>query len=87
MKTPVTLRSARGHVVMPLPKSILDLLGLVSGSKVDLSVEDGRLIVEPRTKPKYTLDELLAECRPSALIHRRADKAWLRGGPVGRERL
>jgi antitoxin ChpS len=83
----VTLRNLGGSVVLAVPKKILDLVALNAGSKVDLSVENGRLIVEPRRKPKYTLDELLARCRPSDLKPSRKDRAWLRGGPVGKETI
>ena len=72
---------------MAVPRKILALVDLTAGSKVDLSVQNGRLIVEPRKKPKYTLDELLARCRPSDLKPGRKDKTWLRGRPAGRELL
>jgi antitoxin ChpS len=85
--TSVTLRNLGGSVVMAVPKKILDLVDLNAGSKVDLSVENGRLIVDPRKKPKYTLDELLSRCRPSDLKANRKDRAWLRGGPVGKEAI
>ena len=83
----VTLRNLGGSVVMAVPKKILDLVDLDAGSKVDLSVENGRLIVEQRKKPKSALDELLARCRPSDLKPSRKDRAWLRGGPVGKETI
>jgi hypothetical protein len=40
-----------------------------------------------RSKPKHTLADLLAGCRPSDLRPSRKDKAWLRGGPVGKEMI
>ena len=83
----VTLRNLGGSVVMAVPKKILNLVQLDAGSKVDLSVEKGRLIVEPRHKPRYTLAELLARGRPSDLKPKRSDRPWLRGGPVGGELL
>ena len=43
------------------------------------------LRIEPRTKPRYTLAELLAKCRRNALKPSRGDREWLSGGPVGRE--
>lgn len=85
--TSVTLRNLGGSVVMAVPKKILDLVDLNAGSKVDLSVENGRLIVDPRKKPKYTLKELLSRCRPSDLKPNRKYRAWLRGGPVGKETI
>ena len=81
----VTLRNLGGSVVMAVPKKILGLVHLDAGSTVELSVENGRLIVDPSSKPRYTLAELLSRCRPGDLAPGRADKLWLRGGPVGRE--
>ena len=83
----VTLRNLGGSVVMAVPKKILNLVQLDAGSKVDLHVEHGRLIVAPRKKPKYTLQELLSRCRPGDLKPKRGDRAWLSGGPVGKESL
>ena len=83
----VTLRNLGGSVVMAVPKKILNLVQLDAGSKVDLTVEKGRLIVEPRRRPSYSLAELLAQCRPSDLKPKRSDRRWLRGGPMGRELL
>ena len=85
--TSVTLRNLGGSVVMAVPKKILNLVQLDVGSKVDLIVENGRLIVGARKKPKYTLQELLSRRRPGDLRPKRRDRAWLRGGPAGGELL
>ena len=81
----VTLRNLGGSVVLAVPKKILSLVRLDAGATVELSVENGRLIVEPRKKPQYTLTDLLSRCSPSDLAPKRKDRSWLRGGPVGRE--
>ncbi len=54
--------------------------------KVGLTVEAGRLIVELRHRPHYTLDELLAQCDPKA-ARTEEDRAWLATGPAGAEIL
>lgn len=77
-----TLRNVGGSVMMSIPKSLLEGLGFTANSKVDLSVEDGRLVVAPRKRPKYTLDELLAQCNLSAPA---IDEEWDAAPPVGRE--
>ena len=81
-----TLREVGGSVILSVPPAILDLLSLAVGAKVDIGVENGRMVVEPRKRPTYTLDELLAQCEetdaPSA-----EDRAWLEAKPVGRELL
>lgn len=42
-----TLRKMGNSTGMIVPKAILDQLGLVSGAKVDLRVEDGKVVAEP----------------------------------------
>ena len=80
------LRKVGGSVMLAVPPALLDLLRLGAGAKVDIGVEDGRLVVQPRKRPTYSLDELLAQCEetdvPSA-----EDRAWLDGRPVGNELL
>lgn len=51
-----------------------------------LVVDGGRLIVEPRPRPRYTLDGLLAQCDPSAELTQE-EREWLDTEPVGREPL
>lgn len=43
-----TLRSVGGSVVMAIPKRILDLVHLQSGSQVNIDVQDGKLVIEPK---------------------------------------
>lgn len=83
----VTLRNLGGSVVIAVPKKILSLVDLRAGSRVRISVEKGRVVVEPKKKPQYSLAELLAKCRKSDLVNRPRDGAWLKGGPAGREAL
>lgn len=83
----VTLRNLGGSIVMAVPKKILSLVELGAGSKVQVSVEGGRLVVEPAKKPRYELGELLSNCRRSDLAPLRKDRSWLETGPVGREEL
>ena len=49
-------------------------------------IDHGRLVVKPQLRPRYTLDELLAECDASAPVSDE-DRAWLDSGPVGNELL
>ena len=81
-----TLRNVGGSVMMAIPKSVLDGLGLAANTKVGLSIEQGRLVVEARPRPKYTLAELLAQCDPTA-PEAEQDEAWETMEPVGREVL
>ena len=83
----VTLRNLGGSVVMAVPKKILSLVDLKAGSQVRIAVENGRVVIEPRAKPHYTLAELLAKSPRNALKPSRKDREWLSGGPVGKEAI
>jgi antitoxin ChpS len=78
------LRKVGGSTMLAVPPAILDLLHLQAGATVDLDVEEGRLIVRPQTKTRYTLDELLAQCDPAAPVTDE-DREWIDMPPVGRE--
>ena len=80
------LRKVGGSVMLAVPPAILDLLSLAVGAKVDIGVESGRMIVKPRKRPRYTLDELLAQ-REGIDTPSTDDRAWLEAKPVGRELL
>jgi antitoxin ChpS len=70
--------------MLAVPPALLDVLNLQPGAEVGIGVERGRLIVEPQKRPRYTLDELLAQCKPRA-ARTREERAWLRDKLVGRE--
>ena len=78
------LRKVGGSVMLAVPPVLLDLLQLKPGAEVGVSVEGGRLIIEPRKRPHYTLDELLAQCDPQAPSSAE-DQTWLAGQIVGSE--
>ena len=81
-----SLRKVGGSVMLAVPPAILDLLQLEAGSSVGLAVANGRLVIEPMTRPRYTLDELLAQCDAAAPINAE-DRDWLESQPVGNELL
>jgi antitoxin ChpS len=54
---------------------------------VDVREEAGRIIIEPvRTRPRYTLGELVAQCDPKKRLSRE-ERKWIDASPVGREAL
>lgn len=66
-----------------LPAVLLNKLNLQVGQEVDAVVVNGALVLKP-SRPKYTLDELLAQCDPK--VERSADlAAWENMSPVGNE--
>ncbi len=80
------LRKVGGSVMLAVPPALLDVLRLAPGAKVGIAVESGRLVVEPRQRRRYSLDELLAKCNPKARRSKQ-DRDWVNGKPVGRELL
>ncbi|MGH7879929.1 MAG: AbrB/MazE/SpoVT family DNA-binding domain-containing protein [Candidatus Binataceae bacterium] len=80
------LRKVGGSVMLAVPPALLDLLQLRAGATVGVAVEGGRLVVEPKPRPHYTLAELLAasdysQPQPSE------EREWVDAPPVGGELL
>jgi antitoxin ChpS len=71
--------------MLAVPPAILDLLHLQAGATVSVIINDGRLVIEPQ-RPRYTLDELLAQCDASAEVSTE-DRVWLDDKPGGKELL
>jgi antitoxin ChpS len=80
------LRKVGGSIMLAVPPALLDILRLRSGAKVGIAVESGRLVVEPQHRPRYTLDELLAQCNPKA-ARTKEEREWLDSKPAGAELL
>jgi antitoxin ChpS len=72
--------------MLVVPPALLEVLHLRPGEKVGLAVHSGRLVVEPQRRPRYTLDELLAQCNPKAR-RTKEEREWLNDKPTGRELL
>ena len=84
--TTATLRNLGGSVVMTLPKKILDLVHLRGGSQVSIAVQNGKLIIEPKTKPRYQLAELMAQCDLSKPLNHE-EVEFMADSPVGQEEI
>ena len=78
------LRKVGGSVMLAVPPALLDILHLQPGARVGIAVESGRLVVEPRQRRRYTLDELLAQCNPKARRTKK-EREWLDSKAAGGE--
>ncbi|MGA3071516.1 MAG: antitoxin [Terracidiphilus sp.] len=78
------LRKVGGSVMLVVPPAILDQLHLKAGAAVGLAVDGERLVMQPQTRPRYTLDELLAKCDYSQPMLPE-DREWIEAPAVGRE--
>jgi antitoxin MazE len=65
-------------LALRIPKSFATETSLDQGAEVELTLEEGRLVVTPVQAPRYDLAALLAQVRPENL-HAEIDT----GGSVG----
>jgi antitoxin ChpS len=80
------LRKVGGSIMLAVPPVLLNLLHLQAGATVAVDVENGRLVVEPRLRPRYTVAELLAESDYSE-PQTAEEREWVDAPAVGRELL
>ena len=63
-----------------IPKPFAKEVQLMHGRSVDISVDDGRIVIDPHAEPEYRLEDLLNGVTEQNL-HAEVDT----GGSVGRE--
>ncbi len=80
------LRTVGGSVMLAIPKPLLESLDLHANQEVGVTISDGRIIVEPKVRPRYTLAELLGQCDLDQPMTAE-DREWLDAPPVGRETI
>lgn len=80
------LRKVGGSVMLAVPPAFLDQLHLQAGAMVGLAVDHGRLVVDPKPRPRYTLAELLAASDYSQPLSVE-DRQWIDAPAVGGELL
>ena len=78
------LRKVGGSVMLAVPPALLDILKLGVGAKVALAVDNGRLVIEPQTRQRYTMAQLLdASDYPETLTPE--DREWVDAPAAGTE--
>lgn len=83
----IALRQVGGSVAMVIPPAFLKALKLSVGSKVDLSLNDNQLVINPaRPKLKYSLEELLSQSDFEAARNEES-QSWLSEPAIGKEIL
>ena len=80
------LRKVGGSIMLVVPPAFLDQLHLQAGAAVGLTVDHGRLVVNPNPRPSYTLAELLAVSDYSQ-PQTADDREWVDAPAVGGELL
>ena len=80
------LRKVGGSIMLAVPPALLNLLRLKAGATVAVDVENGRLIVEPQQRPRYTLEDLLSASDYSQ-SQPPEEREWVDAPAVGGELL
>jgi antitoxin ChpS len=83
----ITLRKLGKSVVMDVPVQILNMMHIGVGTQMHVNVVDGKLVVEPTTRPLFTLAELIAQCDEENMALTAEDNEWLNANPVGIENI
>jgi antitoxin MazE len=68
-------------LALRIPKSLVDEAGLQKGAAIELSLEDGKLVISPTTQPKPTLRQLLAGITKENL-HQEMDTGQIAGNEI-----
>jgi len=75
-----TVQKWGNSLAIRIPAGLAGQIDLTDGTKVDLALREGALVIRPAKEPKLSLRTLLKSCNPSNL-HREVE--W--GDDVGSE--
>ena len=64
-----------------IPQNIAKEIDLAEGSEVKLDVVDGNLVLKPKKRSKYTLNQLVEEITPDNL-HNEIDAGIVKGNEI-----
>jgi antitoxin MazE len=67
MKTQV--KKWGNSLALRIPKVFAEQMAMLPNSPVEISIVDGKLVVNPLYKPEFTLEDLLAEITEENLHH------------------
>lgn len=81
--TTISVRQSGGANIVSIPRAIINTLGLDVGSKLDLSIDDNRIVLTPLKKE--TLDDLLAGSPKECFRVTQEDSEWINDNPLGKE--
>ncbi|MFT5113048.1 MAG: antitoxin ChpS [Parasphingorhabdus sp.] len=82
--TAISVRQSGGANIVSIPKKIVETLGLAVGSKLDLTIQDNKIVLTP-IEDEPTLRDLLKGSPKECFTVTDEDRAWINATPVGRE--
>ncbi len=83
--TAISIRQSGGANIVSIPKVIIKTLGLKLGSKLNLTIQDNKIILTPITEEDDTLISLLEGSPKECFRITNDDREWLNEQPVGKE--
>jgi antitoxin ChpS len=85
----VDIRKQGGAAIMTIPASILKMLNIDIGSKLEIDIRSGALVARPaeeKSRKRYSIDELLKGTSPKQIKALNKATDWAREGKSkGRE--
>jgi antitoxin ChpS len=78
-----TSRKIVGSDILAVPPAFLEALNIKTGTTVGIEIQ-GECLVITALRPRYTLEELLAQCDP-AIPWSAEDREWIEDAPAGAE--
>lgn len=82
----ITIRKSGNANIVSLPKALLEQLGVGTGDRFDVALQDGVIVLTPSKKNRPTLEELFAGVTPE-MFQTEEDIEWLEMPSVGKELL
>jgi antitoxin MazE len=76
-----TIAKWGNSLAIRIPQNIARELHVAEGNEVDLAVIEGNLLIKPRTRKRYSLNELIEGITPENL-HREVDSGVAVGNEV-----
>lgn len=76
-----TIAKWGNSLAVRIPHHLAKQIQLSEGVEVDLTVVDGNLVIKPRTRKRYALDELVSAITPENL-HAEVDSGTVVGNEV-----
>ena len=84
--TSLTIRKSGNAQIISLPKLLLEQIGVGIGDRLDATLQDGKIILEPRKVKELTLEEILEGITPET-YQTEEDHEWMEMRSVGKELL
>ncbi len=82
--TAIVVRQSGGANIVSIPKAVVNTLGLHVGSKLDMSINDNKIVLTPITE-ELDLQALLAGSPKECFNVTQEDREWIDAKSVGKE--